>query len=318
MLKKRLTSFFGKIRKLRRRYVILGVIALFAIGFFVSRANAKQTPLEFVQVERKDIRAEIAGSGTLTGKNSADLHFKSSGRLAYIQVKVGQQVNRGQLIAGLDTQELSINLREAENTLRDKRAIVDKIHDDLHDVTAESFTQRQTRTTAEVAQDNAYEGFLAAQRAFQDAVIVTPIGGVVTQAIALSGQTVTSSTLIAQVVDTSEVFFETDVDETDIGKVSVGLSADVMLDAYPDKVFTGSVDQILPQTKITSSGATVITVRIKLEIPAIVFINGLSGQAAIITAEAKNVLTVPIEAVREDDTVVVEKNKTLRSQKVTK
>ena len=312
-----LNALFKKILKLPRRHKIIGLIIIVSLGFFIFSGNKKAAVLQFASVKKQDIREAIAGSGTLTGKNSISLHFKTSGKLAYINVNAGDEVFQGQVIAGLDAEDLSINLREAENTLRDKRAIVDKIKDDLKNVGAsESYSQRQTRTTAEVAQDNAYEGFLTAQKALRDSVLYSPIPGVVTASLNVVGQTVSSTDAIAQVVDTSEIYFDTDIDEADIGKIKVGLPAKITLDSYSDTSYKGSVAQIFPQTKTTSSGATVITVRIKLTTNPLNFVNGLSGEASIVLKSVKNAITIPQEALRDDNTVFVQTESGLKPVKV--
>ncbi|MBI4096501.1 MAG: efflux RND transporter periplasmic adaptor subunit [Candidatus Levybacteria bacterium] len=286
-------------------------IAIILVGFFIFSNRKKPVPLQFVSVKRENIREEVSGAGTLTGKNSVNLHFKTSGKLAYMNVDAGDIVSQWQIIGGLDTETLNIALRETENTLRDKRAIVDKIHDDLKDVgNAETFAQRQTRTTAEAAQDNAYEGLLAAKQALSDSVLYSPIPGIVIQALNVAGQNVSAADVIAQVVDNSQVFFDTDIDEADIGKITIGLSAVVALDAYPT-AYAGEVAKILPQIKTTSSGANAVTVRIRLDSSPENFVNGLSGEATIIIKSAKNVLTIPIEALREDNTVFVQSQKGL-------
>lgn len=301
----------------RKKIVILGAIVLaifFLTAFF--RPN-KQAPLEFVSVKKQDIKSVVSSSGQLTGKTGVDLKFKGGGKLSYLKVKTGDQIEAGQTVAGLDTQQLAIDLQQAQNTLKDKQAIVDKTLDDVKDHDKdETFTQRQSRTTAQVARDNAYDEVKAAQRAFQDALIISPISGIVTQAPPIPGQIVSASDLIAQVVDFSQIFFDTDIDETDIGKISLGQKAEATLDAYPDKIFDGTVEEIIPQTKTTSSGATVVTVKINLGNPAITLVNGLSGQASIIFSEAKNVLTIPQEALREDNSVVIQTQKGVESKKV--
>lgn len=315
---KGLNTLFKKIKKFPRKYKIVGLIIIVLLGFFIFSGNKKTAPLQFASVKKQDIQQEIVGSGMLTGKNSVSLHFKTSGKLAYINITAGDEVYLGQAIAGLDTEDLNINLREAENTLRDKRAIVDKVKDDLKNVGAsETYAQRQTRTTAEVAQDNAYEGFLSAQKALRDSVMYSPIPGVITQVSNVAGQNVSSSDIIVQVVDTSEIYFDTDIDEADIGKIKIGLTAKIILDAYPDVVYTGEIVQIFPQTETTSSGATVIAIRIKLVTTPESFINGLSGEASIILKSVKNAITIPLEALREDNTVFVGTEKDLSPVKVT-
>ncbi len=301
----------------KKKLIILAAIFILAIVGFILLTQKKQTPLQFAPVKKQDIKLTVSSSGNLTGKEAANLKFKSPGKLASINVKVGDRVSKYDTIASLDTQELNIALQQAQNTLIDKQATVDKIHDDVkgHDKD-ETFTQRQSRTTAEAAANNAYDSVKEAQRAFQDAVITSPINGVVTQAIATSGQTITGADLIAQVVDTSDVFFDTEVDEADINKVSIGLPAEVTLDAYKDQVFKGVVDQILPQTKTTSSGATIVVVRIKLQSFPKIFVNGLSGQSSIISQTASQVLTIPTESLRDDNSVEVQTKNGFVSKKV--
>lgn len=315
---KALSALFKKIKKLPLKYKIVGIITIFLLGFFALSGNKKPAALQFALAKKQDIQQEITGAGTLSGKNNISLRFRTSGKLTYVNVEAADEVYQGQIIAGLDTEDLNINLREAENTLRDKRAIVDKIKDDLKDVGAsETYAQRQTRTTAEVAQDNAYEGFLTAQKALRDSVLYSPIPGVVTQALSVVGQTVSSIDAIAQIVDTSEIYFDTDIDEADIGKIKIGLRAKITLDADEDTVYEGSIAQIFPQTKTTTSGATVVTVRIKLDTFSTNFINGLSGEAAIILKSVKNATTIPLEALRDDNTVFVQTKDGLRTVKVT-
>ncbi len=301
----------------KKKLIILVILIIAAILGFIFFGQKTKAPLQFATAKRQDIRSTVSSSGSLTGKSVADLKFKSGGKLAYINVKAGDWVKKYQTIAGLDTQDLAIALQQAQNTLRDKQALVDKALDDVKDHSSdENFTQRVTRTTAQVTRDNAVDSVKAAQRAFQDAMISSPIEGIVTQAIAISGQTVFPTDLIAQIVDTKSFYFDTDVDEADISKVSVGSPAEISLDAYPNQMFKGLVDQILPQTKTTSSGATVVTVRIILDNPKLVFVQGLSGESSIIYQTSLNTLTIPQEALRDDNTVVIQVNKRLETQKI--
>lgn len=305
--------------------VALGLVIFLIFNFFVQK---KSVSLQFAEVKKQDIKAVVSASGTLSGKKAADLNFKSAGKLEFINVKAGDSVYIGQVIAGLDTQELSINLQQAQNTLRDKQATVDKVLDDIHlfqygnggfsnvGTANETMTQRQARTASEVARDNAFDNVKLAQRAFQDAIIISPMNGIVIQAIEVPGQTVTAADLVARMVDTSKIYFDSEIDEADLNKVSLGQAAEITLDSYLDKTFKGTVDKILPQTKTTTQGATVVTVRIKLENPPGTFVNGLTGEALITSAEAKNALTIPQEALRDDNTVVVYSEKGLTVRKV--
>ena len=316
--------FVIKFPKINRKFftkkrIIIGAIAIVMLFWiFISNNNKKTVVPQFITVQKQDIKQEISASGVLTGKTSINLHFKSSGKLVYLGVKVGDPVYAWQTIASLDTEALATSLRQAENTLRDKRAIVDKVKNDLKgSENTETYTQRQTRTTAEVAQDNAYDSMLEAKRALTENFIFSPISGTVTRADAIAGQLVSSSDIIAQVVDFSEMIFETDVDEADISKIEVGQKAEVTLNAYGEKRFPGEVVAITPSTKTTSNGATVVAIKISLNDTTISPITGLNGQADIIQAEKKNVLVVPLDAIGKNNTVLVKTGTTFRAQKVT-
>lgn len=303
----------GKLKFLKKipKRVLLAVLLVFGIVGWLFFSRTRQEPIEFATVTRQDIQTVVSASGILAGKETVNLKFKSSGKLAYLKAKAGDKVKKGQAVAGLDTQDLSITLQQALNTLRDKQATAEKVLDEVknHDKD-ETFAQKATRTTAEVARDNAYDSVRAAQRAFQDAVVISPITGIITQQTELSpGQFISPSDLVAQVTDFSEKLFLADVDETDIAKIKVGQKAEITLNTYADKVFTGTVSEILPQTKTASSGATTVTVKIKTDEKEIPAISGLNGQANIVISEAKDVLTLPQEAVVDEKYVLVESSR---------
>ncbi len=305
--------------RLPKKIWIPVLLVLLVAGWFILRSG-KQTDIpQLADVKKQTLKSSVSASGVMTGQDTAALKFKSSGKLAYLGVKTGDTVNRGQTIASLDTQDLNIALQQAENNYRDKQAAVDKILDDLKDRNNdETYTQKQTRTTAQVARDNAYDSVKAAQRAFQDAILVAPISGTVTQSTPIPGQYVSAADTIAQVVNwQGGVYFDTDIDEADISKISLAQPAEVTLNAYADQIFPGVVDEILPQTKTTTSGATVVTVRIKLSNPPSQLIANLNGQASIIIKQVANVLAIPQEALTDDKKVVVQTKEGLVTREVT-
>ena len=307
------------VSNLNKRYLLLVVMAiLIGGGFFVLRSINNKESLQFTEVKRSDIKSIISISGNLKSKRSVDLKFGSSGKLSYLNIAVGDTVRTGQLIAGLDTQELNIALQQTQNTFKDKQAIVDKVYDDLKNHEKdETYLQKQTRTTAEVARDNAYDGVKAAQAAYKNSVIAAPFDGTITEISVVVGQRVSTTETIAVISDKSESFFDAEVDETDIPKIKINQPTEIILDSYPDKIFSGKVSEIMGQTQLTSSNATVVKVRIKLDSSPDDFINGLNGQASITTASSINVLTIPLEALKDSGTVLVQTANGIQSKKIT-
>ncbi len=292
-------------KKMFNKKLLLLLIPALVISFLLFPKGSK-AKIEYIQAKKGSIKESVSASGVLNGKNTANLKFKTSGRLIYINVKSGDAVNKNQVIAGLDTQDLNIALQQAQNNYRSAQATAEKVEDDVKNRSNdETFAQKQIRTQAQAARDSAFDAVKSAQRAFQDAVITSPINGTITQVNPLPGQFVSVNDTIAQVVDWSEVYFDTDVDEADISKVSLNQTVNVTLNSYPDKIFQGIVKEITPSTKTTSSGSTVVTVRIDLHNPSIYLVSGLSGQAEIISREVMNVLVIPQDALKDDNYVLL-------------
>lgn len=300
----------------KKIWVTLLILIIAGAGYYFY-PKPKVEPIQTIEVKTGEIKSIISTSGTLEGTDSADLKFKISGRLNQITVKPGERVEKGDLIASLDTQDLSIDLQQARNTFIAKDAVAKRVEDDVKENdTDENFTQQEERTAAQKARDNAYDDIKAAQRAFQDAYIYAPLSGIVTKAAPNVGQNVSAADLIAQIVDETEYVFEAEVDESDLGRVKLGQSAEVTLNSYPDQTFKAAVSEITTTTETTDSGATVVIVKLALGKPAINFVSGLNGQADIITDQVSNVLVIPIDALMENDEVYIKKGETYEKVKL--
>jgi HlyD family secretion protein len=310
-----------------RRNLIIAAIVLLLFSF-IFWPRQKGQPLEYAPVQREDIVSTISASGILDGKDDVNLHFNSAGKLGSLSVKQGDKVQKGDQVASLDMQQLNINLTQAQNNLRAAQANVDKVLDDIHlsqygnggtgniGSANETETQRLSRTNAETARDSAVDSVKAAQRAFQDALLFAPLTGLVVKSNVVSGQNVTAADTIVQIVDDSQIIFAADVDESDISQIAINQPVNVSLNSYPDQTFKGFIEEISPVTKTTSSGATVVTVKINLQNPPVNFVVGLNGQADIITKEAKNTLTIPLDALQEDNTVFIKNGESVKSVSV--
>jgi len=141
-----------------------------------------------------------------------------------------------------------------------------------------------------------------------------PFDGVITNLPVREGETVVigiqnapGSTLMT-IADISVITAEVKVDETDIVNVKIGQDADVTIDAIPGKTFKGTVTEIGSQAVLRTSGlattqsttssqeAKDFKVVVTLASPPENLRPGLSTTAKIRTAEKKNVLAIPIQA----------------------
>jgi HlyD family secretion protein len=143
---------------------------------------------------------------------------------------------------------------------------------------------------------------------------VSPINGIVSYLPVRLGEYVVpgiqnaNGSFLMTLSDMSVVTSEVKVDETDIVNVKIGQDADVTIDAVPGKIFKGKVTEIGSQAVLRSSGlATTQTttsnqeakdfkVVVTLESPPENLRPGLSTTSKIKTAERKNVIAIPIQA----------------------
>ena len=153
---------------------------------------------------------------------------------------------------------------------------------------------------------------------FVFATITSPINGyIVSDPSVYTGSNVLATDTIATVASSSNLQLMAEVDETDIGKTRLGQKANITLDAFPGKTFSSTVSQIAPQAITTSTGATAFNVTFNMENTEPLLI-GMNGSAQIITATKENVLSVPLEAIVNDNFVWIKIGKNYQQREVTR
>jgi HlyD family secretion protein len=141
--------------------------------------------------------------------------------------------------------------------------------------------------------------------------VIAPRAGIVTKKYVEEGSIVTagrssvagtgSGVAIVDIADVSRMFALVNVDETDIAQIEVGQDVDISVEAYPDELFTGKVTKIAPQS-VTDQNVTTIPVTVEIEVPDGRLKPGMNANCDFITGRIQNVLMVPTEAVKEEDT----------------
>src|SRR5713101_4822291 len=176
----------------------------------------------------------------------------------------------------------------------------------------QSLKAQLEQTRAQVNQGRAVG--LRLKDVLQKTTYTSPINGIVSYLPERVGDYVvpgiqnSNGSFLMTLSDMSVVTAEVKVDETDIVNVKMGQEADVMIDAVPGKIFKGKVTEIGSQAVLRSSGLTTtqtttstqeakdFKVVVTLSDPPERVRPGLSTTAKIKTAEKKNVLAIPIQA----------------------
>jgi len=140
-----------------------------------------------------------------------------------------------------------------------------------------------------------------ARKNLEGITLTAPIDGVITYLAAGEGSFVGTATYLT-ISDTSHLEVQINVDESDLNHFALGSRAEIVFDALPDRTFIGEVVKVEPQLA-TSNMVTTARGLVELDVDAIKALQslplGLNGTVEIIKSEAKDVLWVPLEAVRD-------------------
>lgn len=167
---------------------------------------------------------------------------------------------------------------------------------------------QQLRAASEAAQAQ----FLAAQVQLDDTEIRAPFSGIVTQKYASEGAFVTPTTSASSTnsaTSTSVVALAQDLEikarvpEVDVGRIKPGQQAEIVADAYPDKIFKGSVRLVAPEA-VLEQNVTSFEVRVRINTGKEQLRSGMNVNVTFLGDQLPNALVVPTVA------IVTEKGKT--------
>lgn len=277
-------------QKLGKWFWVIIVIAVLVVWRVVASSN-KSVKVESAKVTAGDLVETVSTSGTVKADRYVQMTFPSGGKIVAVGVKPGQKVGKGQFIAQVDTVALNAAYQNAQNTYRSTQAAVALEHDNDKDYGgAETFAQKSTRTATEVANDNAYNNVLAAQDNLKNAVLFAPFSGIIDTVNPTSpGINVLPGAANYTIVDPTSVYFDAEVEETDLPVVAVGQKVNIKLDAYPDQTLQGEVSVVGLVAFTSSTGGNAYHIRISLpDNSAQKFRVGMQGDADIIFGTVPN------------------------------
>ena len=244
--------------------------------------------------------AALDASGYVVARRQATVSSKATGRVAEVLIEEGQRVEKGEVIARLDSSATSAALAESAARLAQAQAHLDAARiaaEDAHPIfrrneqqyaraliSSQAFDAARAAYNAtradvavkERAVDVARAGVLVAERNHDDTVIRAPFSGIVTVKAAQPGEIVSplsassgfARTGIGTIVDMDSMEVEIDVNESFIALVHPGQDALVRLNAYPELDIAAETIAVIPA--VDRSKATVrVRLRFKQKDPRI-------------------------------------------------
>ena len=270
-------------------------------------------------VELRDIRVFVEAAGVVEPLRTVELKSKASGEILSINAENGDRVERSTLLVRIDERIPTNNLAQAEAALKaaeSRRSIAqlqmeraetlvgnNTITDSEYEETALALSEAEAQLVrARVDVENA-------RIALDDTDVLAPIRGTIIERNVEPGQVISSptqdvggGTLLLRMADLRRVLVRTRVDETDIGKISAGMQANVAVAAYPSREFAGRVEKIEPLA-VVEQNVTLFSVLILLDNPDSLLLPGMNAEVEIKIAEELQAPAVPTAALRTLDDI---------------
>lgn len=292
-------------RATKKRLIIAGVIFLAIIAFQLNSINKTKHTVQTAIVKKETMIELVSSSGEITADKLANLSFPTAGKIVWLGVKEGDGVKKYQGLASLDKVTLDATYQQALNMVRKYGATVDSVHDSLKNKdTTETFSEKDTRTTAEATNDYYYNAFRIAEYNLKNATLTAPFDGIVTNfASGISeGINILPGSIVFSVVNPDTVYFKAEVNELDVIKIKKGQKVKIKLDAYPTETFDGIVSVVAFASTISSTGGNVYKIRVSLPNNSeMKFRLGMEGSADIVLSTIDSALIAPLGAVINND-----------------
>ncbi|HEY0920579.1 efflux RND transporter periplasmic adaptor subunit [Devosia sp.] len=320
-------------RRARRRRIaawsigVAGVAVLALIGWWWWSAGQQRASAHYVTepVARADILETVVATGTLEPTGKAEVSSAISGTIATVDVEANDRVSRKQVLARLEMGDLDARLAhavaavdsqranmlvaeaglaDAEAALRRAQALAGGQSVSVRELELAGTAAKRAQATLALSQAQlrgAEADLQAVRNDYDKACICSPIDGVVLEVDATVGQSLAAAALgnplFLLAEDLSRLELQVDVDEADIGKVREGDTATFSVEAWPDRQFTGVIEQIR-FAPVVVEGVVSYRAVLRVDNAGLLLRPGMTATAEIVVAEAKGVLSVPSAALR--------------------
>ena len=243
-------------------------------------------------------------SGTLKAVNSALVKARVPGELQGLQVREGDAVQAGQVLARIEPAEYEARLRQAQLQADAARAQVDiaqRQYDNNRALVNQGFISKTALDTSQASLNAArasHEAAVAAadvaRKSLSDTVLRAPMGGYVAQRLAQPGERVGVDARIVEIVDLSRMEVEAALSAADSVSVRLGQQALLQVEGL-DAPLPARVARINPSTQ---AGSRSVLVYLQLK-PQAGLRQGLFVQGTLGTGQLR-ALAVPLQALRTD------------------
>jgi RND family efflux transporter MFP subunit len=273
-------------------------------------------------VRRGSVRDLVSSvsTGRIAARQEATLRAEIAGRVVRLHHRRGDRVTAGEPLVSYDTADLRERLRAAETGVtvagaqRAQAEASARLAQrnaaragqlsargatpiaEAETLQGQAEVARQAVLAAEAARTQGLANVAVARGVMGRSVVRAPFSGLVLTTSVEEGEVTAPGSALLSMADVSSLHLDTDVDEADFGRVSVGLAAEVSLDAFPGDRIVGTVNEIAPSVTSDARGNRSIAIRVALPSDPRLRV-GMSADADVIAATRSDVIFVPPIAV---------------------
>ncbi len=295
------------LQKMLPRYSLaLAVVLVATVGYLLTRGNTVN--VDASRVAKAELVEAVYATGYVEAERAASLSAEISGKVRAIGALEGQQVRAGQMIIEFDAQQPGIAVQEARAAVAEQQAAARDSRLKLERsrrLFGEGAVARQQLDEAE--RNSIQSAEVLSQRTLQlksreddlkKLAVRAPFDGTLTLQSVKAGDYVNVNTQVASVTDRSGYLVTVEVDELDVPKLRVGLSAVIALDSMPDRRINARVMRIVPQTdRVTKTSK--VYLRFDQPVPSVQA--GMTATANIVYNTRKGALLVRKSSVFQEE-----------------
>ncbi len=300
--------------------VLLALLVLWTFVFLWKKSKPKVKNYQVEQAQHATIEKKTVATGKVQPRNEILIKPQMSGIIAELYKEAGDKVQAGDVIATIKVIPDMVTLSSAESRLTRANLVYeqskrnferDSVLFDKDVISREEFEKvrlqyRNDREEMKSAEDNlslVRDGLTARTASSSNTLIRSTVTGTILDVPIKVGNSVIQSnnfndgTTIASVADMSDMLFVGKIDETEVGKVMVGMPMQITIGAMQDEKLTAELEYVSPKGT-EESGAILFEMKAAMKIPSNIFIRaGYSANAEIILDKREDVLTIPESSV---------------------
>ena len=301
--------------------VLVAAIFLGTFGYLFQRSRPKEVKYQEITTERGDIVRTTVVTGKIQPRDEVNVKPQINGIVAEVYKQAGELVQKDEIIAKLkvipDMSQLSsaqsrvrlaeVNCKQAQVNYQREKELFDQrlVSAEEYEKVVQALEQAQeelsiAKETLEIVRD----GVSSSNKSGSTTLIRSTISGLILDVPVKVGNSVTMSntfndgTTIATVANMNDLIFDGKIDETEVGRIHIGLPVRITVGALQDLSFDAVLEYISPKAQ-ESNGANLFEIKASVKVPGDVTIrSGYSANAEIVLQEVSGVVTLSESAIQ--------------------